>query len=52
MTLNNIIYDILNYVAENDRVDLLNRNVLNIDIDNDGIHIQTDKDTDTIWFDN
>lgn len=45
MTLTNLISDILKYIAENDRADLLSRPILSIDIDKDSIYIQTSKET-------
>lgn len=45
MTLTNLISDILKYIAENDRADLLSRPVLSIDIDKTDIYIYTDKET-------
>jgi hypothetical protein len=51
MTLNDLIYEILRYVSENDRTDLLSRPILNIDIDKNSIYIQTNKDNETIILD-
>ena len=48
MTISDLITAILDYVAVNDRADILNKQVIEIDIDKDGIFIQTDKDT--IWL--
>ena len=48
MTVAELITAILDYVAENDRGDILNKQVTEIDIDKDGIFIQTNKDT--IWL--
>lgn len=48
MTVLELMIAILDYIAENDRADILNKQVIEIDIDKDGIFIQTNKDT--IWL--